>query len=99
MRPEWCFVDSSHSGSEVVMFSAFAIPRVWFFSTFAVFLVFSFACAESQEAPAVPEPAPAIDPTELSKLVQDAVKQAVPEQPAAPPPVSASEIQQMVKPP
>ena len=79
------------------MFSAFAIPRVWFFSTFAVFLVFSFACAESQEAPAVPEPAPAIDPTELSKLVQDAVKQAVPEQPAAPPPVSASEIQQMVE--
>ena len=79
------------------MFSAFAIPRVWFFSIFAVFLVFSFACTESQEAPAVPEPAPAIDPTELSKLVQDAVKQAVPEQPAAPPPVSASEIQQMVE--
>ena len=66
-----------------------------------IFIVASMAIAcGGSPAPAAPAPAPAqpaIDPAALSKLVQDAVKQSVPEQQAAPAPVSAEEIQRMVE--
>ena len=66
-----------------------------------IFTVMSMAIAcGGSPAHAAPAPAPAqpaIDPAELSKLVQDAVKQSVPEQQAAPAPVSAQEIQRMVE--
>ena len=57
------------------------------------------ACGSEPAAPApAPAPAqPAIDPAALSKLVQDAVQQAVPEQQSGPAPASAAEIQAMVE--
>ena len=65
----------------------------------AAFAMAAIACGSQPAAPApAPAPAqPAIDPAELSKLVQDAVKQSVPEQQEGPAPVSASEIQRMVE--
>ena len=59
-------------------------------------LVLSVIACTSQPAPA-PAAEPAIDPNQLSQLVQDAVAKAVPEQPAVPAPVSAAEIQRMVE--
>ena len=63
-------------------------------TTVAIFML-ALACA-SQPAPA-PAAEPAIDPNQLSQLVQDAVAKAVPEQPDVPAPVSAAEIQRMVE--
>ena len=70
---------------------------VYFLVLIVTLVSLAIACGGSP-APAAPAPAqPAIDPAELSKLVQDAVKQSVPEQQAAPAPVSAQEIQRMVE--
>ena len=65
----------------------------------AAFAMAAIACGGQPAAPApAPAPAqPAIDPAQLSKLVQDAVKESVPEQQAGPAPVSAEEIQSMVE--
>ena len=57
---------------------------------FLLTIVFAIACSST-------EPAPAIDPAQLSQLVQDAVKAAVPAAPSVPAPVSAAEIQQLVE--
>jgi peptide/nickel transport system substrate-binding protein len=63
----------------------------------AAFAMAAIACGSQPAAPAPAPAQPAIDAAELSKLVQDAVKQSVPEQSAAPAPVSAAEIQRMVE--
>ena len=70
------------------------IRHILALTTAAIFML-ALACA-SQPAPA-PAAEPAIDPNQLSQLVQDAVAKAVPEQPDVPAPVSAAEIQRMVE--
>ncbi len=79
----------------------FNVKAPLFVFVVAAFAMATIACGSEPAAPApAPAPAPAqpaIDPAELSKLVQDAVKQSVPEQQAGPAPVSAQEIQRMVE--
>ena len=78
----------------------FNVKASLFVFVIAAFAMAAIACSSQPAAAPAPAPAPAqpaIDPAELSKLVQDAVKQSVPEQSAAPAPVSAQEIQSMVE--
>ena len=76
----------------------FNVKASLFVIVIVAFAMAAIACGSQPVAAPAPAPAqPAIDPAELSKLVQDAVKQSVPEQSAAPAPVSAAEIQRMVE--
>ena len=75
----------------------FNVKASLFVFVIAAFAMAAIACGSQPAAPAPAPAQPAIDPAELSKLVQDAVKQSVPEQQAGPAPVSASEIQAMVE--
>ena len=75
----------------------FNVKASLFVFVIAAFAMAALACGSQPAAPAPAPAQPAIDPAELSKLVQDAVKQSVPEQSAAPAPVSAQEIQSMVE--
>ena len=77
----------------------FNVKASLFVFVIVAFAMAAIACGSQPAAPApAPAPAqPAIDPAELSKLVQDAVKQSVPEQQSGPAPVSAQEIQSMVE--
>ncbi len=76
----------------------FNVKALLFIFVIAAFAMAAIACGSQPVAAPAPAPAqPAIDAAELSKLVQDAVKQSVPEQSAAPAPVSAAEIQRMVE--
>ena len=78
----------------------FSVKASLFVIVIAAFAMAALACGSQPAAAPAPAPAPAqpaIDPAELSKLVQDAVKQSVPEQQSGPAPVSAQEIQSMVE--
>ena len=78
----------------------FNVKASLFVFVIAAFAMAAIACSSQPAAAPAPAPAPAqpaIDPAELSKLVQDAVKQSVPEQQGGPAPVSAAEIQSMVE--
>ena len=76
----------------------FNVRASLFVFVIVAFAMAAIACGSQPVAAPAPAPAqPAIDAAELSKLVQDAVKQSVPEQSAAPAPVSAAEIQRMVE--
>ena len=76
----------------------FSVKASLFVFVIAAFAMAALACGSQPAAAPAPAPAqPAIDPAELSKLVQDAVKQSVPEQQSGPAPVSAQEIQSMVE--
>lgn len=66
------------------------ITKRFIAATLGLVVLLALACS-SQPA------APAFDPAELSKLVQSAVENAVPDQPSQPAPVSAEEIQRMVE--
>ena len=81
------------------MFSRlFNVKASLFVFVIAAVAIAAIACGSEPVVAPAPAPAqPAIDPAELSKLVQDAVKQSVPEQQAGPAPVSAQEIQSMVE--
>ena len=76
----------------------FSVKASLFVIIIIAFAMAAIACSSSPPAAPAAAPAqPAIDPAELSKLVQDAVKQSVPEQQGGPAPVSAQEIQSMVE--
>ena len=78
----------------------FNVKASLFVFVIAAFAMAALACGSQPAAAPAPAPAPAqpaIDPAELSKLVQDAVKQSVPSQQSGPAPVSAQEIQSMVE--
>ena len=78
----------------------FNVKASLFVFVIAAFAMAALACGSQPAAAPAPAPAPAqpaIDPAELSKLVQDAVKQSVPSQQSGPVPVSAQEIQSMVE--